>query len=131
MSLFLPSVRRVDLSLTYSFLDLSPPQKALFEDEGSADITYSGQDVDELITRVEETEEASENEAKGMTFGFAKIWEASKAAEDENTEAEGAAPPNEEDAGFWDKIVQRAAVEKAREEEAMGRGAQRNRKRVS
>jgi len=63
-----------------------------------------------------------------MTFGFAKIWEASKAAEDENADIE--APPPEEDAGFWDAIVKRAAVEKQKEIEAMGRGAQRNRKRV-
>lgn len=122
----LDATRRLTHSIFFS--SASDQQKALFEDEGTADITYTSQDVDELILRVEETEEEDQNEAKGMTFGFAKIWEASKAAEDEHTDSE--APPPEEDAGFWDAIVQRAAVEKQKEIEAMGRGAQRNRKRV-
>lgn len=108
------------------------PQKALFEDEGSADINYSGHDVDELIKRVEETEEVEEEDgAKSMSFGFAKIWEASKAAEEDTEDNPDAAAAQPEDSGFWDKIVQRAAIEKQKEIEAMGRGAKRNRNKVS
>jgi hypothetical protein len=100
--------------------------KALFESTEVNEIHYTPQDVDDLITRVENTadnEDRAGDHKEGMSFGFAKIWEASHAAENADDEDK----PVEGEAYFWEEIVKRAAEEKEKEQEKMGRGAKRTR----
>jgi hypothetical protein len=103
-------------------------QKALFEEENADEIHYSAQDVEDLITRVETTEDvtAEEGEKDGMSFAFAKIWEANNTVDADGAPKED---PENEDSDFWKKVVEKAEAEKKAQEDALGKGASRTAKR--
>ena len=81
--------------------------------------------IDSLITNAEEEAskpKATSDEASGMKFEFAQMWETTNPVEDSD----------DVNADFWAKMIANAQDEKeklaAREEEESGRGAKRRAK---
>ncbi|KAJ5820554.1 hypothetical protein N7474_006145 [Penicillium riverlandense] len=101
---------------------------ALFNDDNSADVTYTSESIDRLLDRsqAEHAEKIAHDTASTSTeqpqFSFARVWQNDRGTLEEVTEGEDTPV----DTTLWDQILQereRAAAEEAyRKSEGLGRG---------
>ncbi|KAF9015550.1 SNF2 family N-terminal domain-containing protein [Cyathus striatus] len=95
--------------------------QALF-DQGSKDISYSDQDIEKLIEKTEkEGDQDTEPTEGGLSFSFAKVWEAGKDALEE--------VGDDDQTDSWAQTLQMITVERdkqlSKEIALSGRGARR------
>ncbi|KAK9238865.1 P-loop containing nucleoside triphosphate hydrolase protein [Lipomyces kononenkoae] len=96
--------------------------RALFENEED-NIRYDSATIDKLLERTEEDKVSTSQQKEENPFGFARVWEneAHYLAEFKDT-SDSEKKPEEDDTGFWDKILQKRETEI--EEELAAREAQ-------
>ncbi|KAL5519231.1 hypothetical protein ACEPAH_914 [Sanghuangporus vaninii] len=100
--------------------------KALFDDgeaEANKDITYSENDIEALIEKIETEETKESAESSNNAFSFAKVWSAQKDDLDELPDA----VEDEARGDSWAQTLQKIALERQEGEnrEQTGRGARR------
>ncbi|KAK9367102.1 P-loop containing nucleoside triphosphate hydrolase protein [Lipomyces kononenkoae] len=100
--------------------------KALFENDED-NIRYDSATIDKLLERTEEDKVSTSQQKEENPFGFARVWEneAHDLAEFKDT-SESEKKLEEDDRGFWDKILQEREAEIEQElaarEAQLGRG---------
>ncbi|KAK9334161.1 P-loop containing nucleoside triphosphate hydrolase protein [Lipomyces starkeyi] len=85
--------------------------RALFENDED-NIKYDNAAIDKLLERSEEEEVSASQQKEENRFGFARVWENdADALADFNDTSEEEKKPEEDDTGFWDKILQEREAE--------------------